>query len=612
MNGATRDKPSIRLPQSRSCLFVAIGLILIQLALAGYRADRESFTADEAAHLASGILHIKSGRFALYRVNPPFIRTVAALGPVLYGYEAFPEHHSKLPRMRPEFEVARTMVQANGPESFFLLKLARWCSLWVCVAGALAVWHWSSSVYGRPSGLVALILWTFSPLILGHAALISPDCGAAACGALAGYAFWRFTQMPGLARAAVAGFALGLALLIKSTWLVLFPVCILLSAWVARKHTNNIRNDVIGRSPGCFFLCLTVLLPVAIIVVNAGYGFESCCRPLGKYGFISKLFSGIEPGTEESLSTTGNRFRESWAGKIPVPFPANFVLGLDVQRSDFERCERSYLNGQWREEGWWYYYLYGLFVKEPVSTWLLFALAAGLTVVNRRFRGPWRDEVILLAPVVAVLLLVSSQTGMNHHVRYALPVLPFVFIWISRVGLIMERGNPWLKGLVALLLAWGIFSSLRVYPHSIAYFNEIAGGPENGHKHLNNSNIDWGQGLLHLKQWCDDHPEARPFYLAYWMPGIKPELAGIDYLPLPTTAELRDRMETGAGDSGLEPGWYSASVEFFVSYKQPFSWLNALEPDSRVAFVFWIYQLDEREIDEIERRLRLDPLVEEP
>ena len=37
----------------------------------------------------------------------------------------------------------------------------------------------------------------------------------------------------------------------------------------------------------------------------------------------------------------------------------------------------------------------------------------------------------------------------------------------------------------------------------------------NGPAHLLDSNIDWGQDLLYLKDWLDKHPQARPLGLAY-------------------------------------------------------------------------------------------------
>lgn len=45
-------------------------------------------------------------------------------------------------------------------------------------------------------------------------------------------------------------------------------------------------------------------------------------------------------------------------------------------------------------------------------------------------------------------------------------------------------------------LLWTAASTLAVYPHQLAYFNELAGGPEDGYRHLLGSSFDWGQDLL--------------------------------------------------------------------------------------------------------------------
>jgi len=58
--------------------------------------------------------------------------------------------------------------------------------------------------------------------------------------------------------------------------------------------------------------------------------------------------------------------------------------------------------------------------------------------------------------------------------------------------------------LVTLCLLATATSTLRVYPHQLACFNEIAGGPENGWKHLLGSNLDWGQDLFVLEQCVHD------------------------------------------------------------------------------------------------------------
>ena len=147
-----------------------------------------------------------------------------------------------------------------------------------------------------------------------------------------------------------------------------------------------------------------------------------------------------------------------------MPFPANYVQGIDARRRDFEDKAWSYLAGKWRFGGWWYYYFYALAIKVPLGTWVLLVLAAGIGTLRRGYVPSWRDETVLLAPVAVILGLVSSQTGFSHHMRYVLPIFPFLFIWASKVGLAVRR-NDRVVALVALTaIAWSVTSSLWVYP----------------------------------------------------------------------------------------------------------------------------------------------------
>lgn len=62
-----------------------------------------------------------------------------------------------------------------------------------------------------------------------------------------------------------------------------------------------------------------------------------------------------------------------------------------------------------------------------------------------------------------------------------------------------------LRGLtIATALLATIGSTLSVYPHQLAYFNEVAGGPKNGYKHLLHSNLDWGQDIFLVREWVDE------------------------------------------------------------------------------------------------------------
>jgi hypothetical protein len=125
------------------------------------------------------------------------------------------------------------------------------------------------------------------------------------------------------------------------------------------------------------------MLFLAIYVLNLGYGFEKPFRPLRDFQFISISLAANNSVAEGGSG--GNRFRESIFGAIPVPLPANYLLGIDEQVSDFERGKWSYLNGVWKPRGWWYFYLYGFLLKEPIGCWVLLILALSVTCVSRAY-----------------------------------------------------------------------------------------------------------------------------------------------------------------------------------------------------------------------------------
>jgi hypothetical protein len=315
---------------------------------------------------------------------------------------------------------------------------------------------------------------------------------------------------------------LGLAELAKTTLILFYPLWPLL--WIVYRWSDRQGMHLYDwvREGGM----LALRMAIGLYVVNLGYGFEDSLKPLGKYDFVSKLFAGEEsgkPATSASSAVTSyltpvahNRFAGAWIGAIPVPFPANYLAGIDVQQRDFEDYGRSsYLRGEWRDQGWWHYYLYAVAIKAPLGL-LILGAAAALALCFRRSPVDWRDTFILATPPLVVLIVVSSKTGFSEHMRYVLPCFPFVFVWLSGFSrkfldnqvreLVSCRGggrhttNGLAATLSLTLLLWSFTSSLWIYPHSLSYFNELIGGPRHGQEHLLGSNVDWGQDLRYL-QW---------------------------------------------------------------------------------------------------------------
>lgn len=598
-----RPSPKSAIAGGATRRWVVLALLGLYGGMLAWSAAVHSPVKDEVPALAAGIRHWQVGQFNLFRVNPPLVRMVAAL-PVLSLQPAtdWSRLHDVVGR-RPEFDVGEDFIRGNGERSFWLFTVARWACLPFSVLGAYICFRWARELYGFSSGITALILWCFSPSVVGHAPLITADAAAAALGMVAGYLFWRWLRNPTWSDAAIAGLALGLAELAKTTWIVLFLVWpTLWTAWNLSKRPL-VPWDRWGR--------LTMILVLGICVINLGYGCEGSFHRLGDIRFISRALAGAVDYRDTAFAG-GNRFSGSCWAWLPVPLPLSYVQGIDIQKRDFEAGYYSYLAGRWSGRGWWYYYLYALAIKVPLGTWILVVLALVLGLFGPGYAASWREELVLVAPIVVVLALVSSQTGFNHHMRYVLPIFPFAFVWASKVAKVFSsppatRLRPLLAGLVVAALSGSVASSLWIYPHSLSYFNELVGGPRRGHEHLLDSNIDWGQDLLYLKQWDEAHPEAKPLKVAY-SNSYPATLAGFSDERPPSGPEAYGGVPPAMVSVGPLPGWYAVSVNELRGRHRRYEYFLRFEPVATAGYSIYIYHITLEEANRVRRRLGLPEL----
>lgn len=534
---------------------------MIHLALAGFLAWHQSPTQDEVAHLPAGLCVWRFGRTDLYLVNPPLVRAWAAI-PLLFVDHAENWTHDvpHSPR-RCEWDVGADFVAANGERSLWLYTLARWMCLPISVVGLWVCWRWGSELCGEYGGLLAAALWCFSPNLLSHGALITSDVAATAFGLLAAWRYSHWLDQSNWKNALLAGPALGLALLAKTYWIILPPLWLLLGSvelWRTR----------VPRRRRAMALQLIIVLALGLHLLNMGYGYQGTGRRLDQYDFFSKLLSGSARSLE--FDAPGNRFRGHWVGEVPVPFPRDYVRGIDIQQQDLDREHWSYLLGEYRQSGWWYYYLVGLAVKVPLGTWCLVLLGIVASQRHPDSSSRWRSLCPLWTSTLILFVLVSAETGMNRHVRYVFPVLPLLYLTAAQA---VSLNQKWL---VALPLAGVITASLVVYPHSLSFFNFLCGGPTNGSAVLLDSNIDWGQDLIAARNWIRAHPEYRPVTLAC-LHNFSPEALGID---VPDTPPGR-----------LTAGWHLISVHLLNDPHGTFAVYRNRVPVDRIGFSFNIYHV---------------------
>jgi hypothetical protein len=185
---------------------------------------------------------------------------------------------------------------------------------------------------------------------------------------------------------------------------------------------------------------------------------------------------------------------------------------------------------------------------------------------------------------------------MQLGLRYVLPVMPFLVLFAAQTG----RWFQWRAYPVRAAVVWTLLVlaplGLRYHPSHLAYFNELAGGPEHGLDHLIDSNIDWGQNLGDLKNYLDEH-KIEKIGLAYFGTA-PPKEVGIDF-DLPPA-----RMP--------QPGWYAVSVNYlkgrshalrgpdnrhFAPDFGDYQYFQAFEPTARLGYSIYVYHLEQDDVD---------------
>lgn len=566
-----------------------LAIAVVHLSLLVYGIFSHGPGWDEVGHLPAGLSHWRTGRFDLYRVNPPLVRMFATAPLVFFDDKVKWQWNPIYSIDRHEWELGRKIIEAHGPGYFVLLRIARLMCLPFSALAIWVIWRWSRGLFGVQGAMLSVTLWCFSPNVLTNAQMITPDTAAAACGALACYVFRGWLEQKTLRWAYLAGLTLGLAELTKFTWLILYAVWPLL--WFIHRWVN-VRKPLrveLGH--------LSLMFAISLFTINLGYGFEGTFQRLGDYRFFSRALGGWKVGNRNDW-IDGNYFAETNLAGMPVPLPVNYVLGIDRQKFDFENGFPSYLRGEWRDHGWWYYYLYGMLVKEPVGFLLLLGWAL-ITALRQKWTVQGMGEAVcVLFPGLTLFVFVSSQTGFNHHLRYVLPAWSFLSIAMG-ICCAQRASNRWSAGTAWGLVSAGVLSSLLVFPHSHAYFNEFVGGPRNGPLHLLDSNFDWGQDLLLLEKWTQTHPDKPLDGVVHTLP----RWLGVHLLTsLPKTEvpKFFPKSQAPRSESTLIPGRYAVSIIKTYTKSSGYEYFRKLTPVAQIGYTIFIYELTAANIHEIE------------
>ncbi len=266
--------------------------------------------------------------------------------------------------------------------------------------------------------------------------------------------------------------------------------------------------------------------------------------------------------------------------------PAPYLQGLTIQGGAAGHW--SFLMGELSSAGWWYYVYAAFLLKTPIPLLLAFGVALALVLLKAVRRAITLDDLILWLPIVAFFAFFSVEVR-SIGLRYVLPVYPFVFVLAAGAVLHLRT----YRFLLMVPLLWYPVIAWTTWPNYLAYFNEFAGGPANGHRYLVDSNLDWGQDLKGLKQFMDSRGIDR-VYLSYFGTD-SPDRYGIKYDWLPSY-ELRNPNPAATTIDIKRKRYVAVSVTnlkgVYLEPKDLFRWLDGYTPVARIGHSIFVYYIE--------------------
>jgi hypothetical protein len=544
--------------------FVIVAVLRIVIA---YGDTSQGF--DEPAHIACGLEWLERGTYTLDPLHPPLSRVAIGLPLFLAG-----ERLGSLPprdSVPAPFWVAGNQILFGDGHYVRNLALARSGILPFFVLAGVVVFLWTRREFGNFAAVMAVLLFTTTPIVLAFSGLAYTDFPAASTQLLALFAISLWLQAPSPHSTAGAGLAVGLAVLSKFTTLLFLPaaaLAIFVSKLLLNRKSQKDQGSIPLRARTAHLLALIV---IAVLVTWAGYRFST-----GRVDESMNLSPASMPSFQHFPTVIGGLARTMIVRNPVIPAPALFRGIADSWVMNVDASE-AYLLGRKKAGGWWYFFLAALLVKLPIPFLLL-----SLGGLVHAFRMPQWTSV---APALAAVVILLITTGVKHDagLRHILVVIPLLAIVGGEAAArLCQHRQPLARIAIFVLLCWLGFSSFRARNDYIAWFNELA-GREPARILITGCDLDCGQDMLRLSREVAAK-QITQISVAAW-----------------TTADL-----TGLGMKfhvlqPFEPvtGWVALSVrseklgDAFHSTYPPaaFAWLSAYQPVKQIGRTIHLYYI---------------------
>jgi 4-amino-4-deoxy-L-arabinose transferase-like glycosyltransferase len=495
----------------------------------------QSLTYDEPVHIAEGLDAWRHGRFEQYNDHPPLARLFCALPLISENWKIDLQPHSS------GFRIEHIAPSAEG-----LAWRARGMNVLLGLALALLLWSVAGRLFSPDTAHFVLALFAFSPSLIAHFSLATTDGAAVLLIFASAWGVVRHRADPTWRRTVLVGVVLGLLLLAKFSTVVMFALALF---WILVLGRDKIMATPFRWNWGRAALALLV----AALVLWAGYFFHVSHLTIRDHQLTSTFPRWDEP-IRKTVSSTAN---------VNVWVPAGeYVEGFrTLVRHNAQGQAAFFLGRISKKGGWKAYYPVTILLKWPTAV-LILSLTGLLLVAAKKIQVP--ADLCIMASFPLVYLTMAIFANFNIGERHILPIYPFALLLAGLVWKAL-RGNRVLRMLLLSLLVISAADALRSAPGYLSYFNVFV-RPAEAYRLLSDSNLDWGQGLLAVRNYERDHPNEQ-VWLAYFG-SVNPAIYGIKARPLQENERVRGTIIVSATNLSGQ----------FLEDRQGYLWLGENKP----------------------------------
>lgn len=548
---------------SSTPIIVLAGIIAAAFSLMLWASFGDSAIMDELAHIPAGYGYVHNFDYRLNPEHPPLVKALAALPLAFSDLNFQTENPAWAKDINGQWDMGSSFIYGSGNDPNYIVRLSRMAPIFLTLFLIVLIYAWSAELLGAWWGLLPAALFGLSPTILAHGHYVTTDIGAAFGIVLATYYFVKFLSSSSVSHLFMAGISFGVAQLMKFSAVLLIPYFIILIFFF---FGSTVFRDWETTQPGMrmkrfsirawhYAKSLMIIFAVGYIVVvypvylAFTWNYPSAKQTSDTEFILSSFADGpTQPGHICKPARCVADLNINMA-KNPITRPfAEYLLGVLMVFQRSSGGNTSYFLGEVSTTGSRTYFPIVYLLKETLPSLIIIFIGLFLALraigknlgkgIGNSVRYFFNNYLGSNFTQFSMLFFVifywaySMKSPLNIGVRHLIPTFPFIYIlaagawkkWINELPLyedasLFERVKRILaskiksllkRALLCVLLFWFVVGTFLGAPYFLSYFNSFGGGIWGGYRFVTDSNYDWGQDLLRLRNFVESHLEINP------------------------------------------------------------------------------------------------------